>query len=163
MVKSGKWCANVFYNMCFLLLTYLAMPIASIAALFTNWDLGNQWVLDILKLTYAPDSNWEKALDDSGIWIFEQQDVYKKSAPKWDPTKELNKTEYKTFMSAFVQVSGGSKTCITIKKFEKYLSSDPSLDTGAKMDAYVAKINYQNDPGCINFTEFAKWMDGSSQ
>ena len=58
MVKTGNWCANMFYYICFLLLVYLAMPIASIAALFTGWDLGNQWVLDILKLTYAPDSGW---------------------------------------------------------------------------------------------------------
>ena len=66
-------------------------------------------------------------------------------------------------MSAFLMTSGGNKSCITIRAFEKYLGSDPALNTSAKMDAYVAKVNYSGNDNCIDFTEFARWMKGDDK
>ena len=62
MVKSGNWCKNNCSLMWFLIFQYLAWPISYYAALFGNWNLGNQWNLGLLTMFAAPDSNYERAI-----------------------------------------------------------------------------------------------------
>ena len=163
MVKSGHWCANMFYLWVFGLLTYLAMPIAQIAAIFTSWDLGNEWVLDILKLTYAPDSGYETAMESSDVWILDPSTTHKSAAPDaWDPKRDLTPTELKTYKSAFAALDSGGKGCVTIAQFDNYIKSDPLLDTKAKRDALIKKVNFEASFDCIDFTEYAKWMSSSA-
>ena len=76
MVKSGNWCGNNCKMFAFALTGWLAFPIGSLLALFTDWQTGNDWTLNLINDLASPDMNidtvvlatpWQYGVTDEAI------------------------------------------------------------------------------------------------
>ena len=62
MVKSGNWCSNNCGMFGFIFVMYFALPLANFIAIFTDWNLGNTWTLDLIKDFASPDMDVDTAI-----------------------------------------------------------------------------------------------------